>query len=140
MLEAALERTLRIRATHHYRRADWSVERNRAVFGAVAEPHAHEYVVTVTVRGPLDPHGFVVDLAALDGVLAAEIGALDGGDLNELVPDVRAGRIQPSTEALARWLWTKLEARIPGPARLARVRVAESPELAAEYPTGQLPE
>lgn len=140
MLEAALERTLRIRATHHYRRADWSPEKNRETFGALAESHAHDYVVTVTVRGPLDPHGFVVDLPALDRLLAVEVGALDDGDLNELVPDVRAGRIQPSTEALARWLWTKLEARIPGSARLSRVRVAESPELAAEYPIREVAE
>ena len=56
------------------------------------------------------------------------------GDLNALVPEVRAGRVQPSTEALARWLWERLEPRIPGSARLARVRVAEGPELAAESP------
>ena len=134
MPEAALDRTVRIRATHHYRRADWSEARNREAFGAVADPHAHDYAVTVTVRGPIDAHGFVVDLPGLDRLLAEEIGALDGGDLNALVPGVRAGRLQPSTEALARWLWERLEPRVAAPARLVRVRVAESPELAAAYP------
>jgi len=132
--EAALERTLRVRATHHYQRSDWSAERNRDVFGPVAEPHGHDYTVTVTVRGSIDAHGFLVDLPALDRLLGEEIGPLDGGDLNELVPEVRAGRLQPTTEALARWLWERLEGRIPGSARLVRVRVAEGPELAAEYP------
>jgi 6-pyruvoyltetrahydropterin/6-carboxytetrahydropterin synthase len=132
--EAALERTLRVHAVHHYARPGWSVEQNRAAFGPVADPHAHDYVVTVCVRGPLDADGFVVDLRALDELLAIELGPLDGGDLNELVPDVRAGLVQPSTETIARWLWQRLEGRIPGRARLVRVRVAEGPELAAEYP------
>jgi 6-pyruvoyl-tetrahydropterin synthase len=132
--DAELERTVRVRATHRYERRDWSPERNREAFGAVAQPHAHEYAVTVTVRGPIDEHGFAVDLPALDALLAREVGALDGGDLNALVPDVRSGRLQPSTEMLARWLWDTLEGRIPGGARLVRVRVAESPDLAAVYP------
>jgi 6-pyruvoyl-tetrahydropterin synthase len=132
--EAALERTLRVRAVHHYARPGWSPEQNRAVFGPVADPHAHDYVVTVTVRGPIDADGFVVDLRALDDLLAREVGVLDGGDLNGLVPEVRAGSLQPSTEAIARWLWERLEGRMPGTARLVHVRVAEGPELAAEYP------
>ena len=134
MNEAALERTLRVHAVHHYARAGASHEANRVEFGAVAEPHAHDYVVTVTVRGAVDADGFIVDLGALDRVLADEVGALDGGDLNERIPEVRAGRLQPSTEVIARWLFDRLEPRVPGPARLVRVRVAEGPTLAAEYP------
>ena len=131
MAEAALERTVRFRAHHHYRRSDWSEERNREAFGPVAEPHAHEYAVTVTVRGEIDAHGFVVDLVALDALLAARIGSLDGSDLNARV--FHDGRMQPTTEALARWVWEQLRGAIPGAARLTRVRVAESGALAAEY-------
>jgi 6-pyruvoyl-tetrahydropterin synthase len=129
--EAALERTVGFRAHHHYRRSDWSDARNREAFGAVADPHAHDYVVVVTVRGQLDAHGFLVDLVALDALLAERIGALDGSDLNERVFG-RSG-VQPTTEALARWVWDELVDRVPRPARLARVRVAESGTLAAEY-------
>jgi 6-pyruvoyl-tetrahydropterin synthase len=134
--EGALERTLRVQALHHYARPGRSLEQNRAEFGAVADPHAHDFVITIVVRGPLDADGFLVDLVALDRLLAEEIGALDGGDLNQLIPEVRAGRLQPSTEAVARWLWELLEGRIPGTARLVRVRVAEGPDLAGEYPSG----
>ena len=131
MAEAALERAVGFRAYHHYRRSDWSEERNREAFGAVADPHAHDYVVTITVRGTIDPHGFVVDLRALDALLDERIRSLEGSDLNARVfPD---GGIQPSTEALARWAWEQLAHRIPAPARLVSVRVAESATLAAEY-------
>jgi 6-pyruvoyl-tetrahydropterin synthase len=132
--EALLERTVGFRARHHYARPGWSAERNRAAFGSVAEPHSHDYRVTVRVRGPLGGDGFVTDLAELDRLLAEVVQALDGTDLNESVPDVRAGLVQPSTEVLARWLWGRLEGRIGGGARVAQVRVAESAELAAEYP------
>ena len=131
MAEAALERAVTFRAYHHYRRSDWSDARNREEFGPVADPHAHDYVVTITVRGTIDPHGFVVDLRALDALLDERVRSLHGGDLNARVfPD---GRVQPSTEALARWVWDQLADRIPAPARLASVRVAESAALAAEY-------
>jgi 6-pyruvoyl-tetrahydropterin synthase len=129
--EAALERTVGFRAHHHYRRSDWSDARNREAFGAVADPHAHDYVVVVTVRGPIDAHGFVVDLVALDALLHARIGVLDGSDLNTRV--FGGGQLQPTNEALARWIWGELAERVPRPARLARVRVAESGTLAAEY-------
>ena len=133
MAESTLERTVRFRATHHYSRADWSEERNREAFGPVASPHAHDWAVTVTVRGPVDEHGFIVDLGELDRLLAAVLAGWDGGDLNQVVPEMRAGILQPTTEAVARWIWERLTSRIPSPARLARVRVAESAQLAAEY-------
>jgi 6-pyruvoyltetrahydropterin/6-carboxytetrahydropterin synthase len=134
--EAALVRTRRFRSLHHYRRADWTPEQNRERFGAVAEPHSHDWTVTVTVRGPIDAHGFVVDLIALDGLLQEVVGPLDGADLNVAIPGMAEGVLQPSTEAVARWIWERIASRIPGPARLARVRVAESDALAAEYEGG----
>jgi 6-pyruvoyl-tetrahydropterin synthase len=88
------------------------------------------------VRGPIDAHGFVVDLVALDGLLQSVIGPLDGADLNRAIPGMAEGVVQPSTEAVARRLWDQLAGRVPRPARLARVRVAESDALAAEYEGG----
>lgn len=135
MTEARLVRRVRFRAVHRYGWPDRSEAENRRVFGAQAEPHAHDWTVEVQVVGPLDVDtGFVMDLEALDRTLGEVIGGWDGGDLNELVPPVRAGHLQPSTEALARWLYGELAERLPGPARLDRVRVFESPELGAEYP------
>ena len=129
MPDAEFERTVRFRARHQYRRVNLSEARDREAFGAVADPHEHEYSLTVTVGGELDRHGFVVDLARLDQAVQEVIAPLDGGDLNRLV--FADGVVQPSTEALARWFWERLSGRVPEPARLIRVRVAEGPELAA---------
>ena len=118
MVEAVLQRTVRFRATHHYRRADWSAARNREAFGPVAEPHPHDWTVTVSVRGPLDAHGFVTDLVALDALLAEVVGSLEGADLNAAFVELAEGGPQPSTETLARLLWVRLSGRIPGSAMI----------------------
>jgi 6-pyruvoyltetrahydropterin/6-carboxytetrahydropterin synthase len=131
--EATLERSVGFRATHHYHRTEWSAEKNRATFGPLEAPHPHDWVVTVRVRGPLDAYGFVLDLSVLDRLLGDILGVLDGADLNQAIPEMVSGYLQPSTEALARWVWEQLAAHIPEPACLVRVRVAEGAGLAAEY-------
>lgn len=104
------------------------------VFGANRHPHEHVFSLEVTVRGPVDPEtGFLVDLERLDRALAKVVRELDGGDLNEALPEVREEAATPSTENLARWFWNRLVGRVPGAAVLERVRVAESGSLAAEY-------
>ncbi len=132
---ARLVRTLRFRASHHYRRAGWSGEENRRAFGAQTEPHAHEWRVEVHVAGPVDPiTGWCVDLDALDACVAGATAGWDGGDLNALVPEVASGEMTPSTENLARWLHARLAGCLAGPARGVEVRVFESDELGSCWP------
>lgn len=138
MPEAALVRTVRFSAGHHYRRPGWTDEENRRAFGSAVDPHGHDWSLTVTVRGPVDPEtGFVADLAQLDALLRSEVvERFDQRDLNEVVAPVREGAMQPTTEALACWLFERLAPRIPGDARLVKVRLAESDDLAAECREG----
>jgi len=133
--EATLIRTVRFSAGHRYRRPEWSEERNREVFGASAHPHGHNYALEVHVRGPVDPAtGFVVDLGALDRLLRERVvEPLDQRDVTEEIPEFRPGKRIPTSEALARYFFHLLRDRIPGPARLVRVRLHESDALAAVY-------
>jgi len=133
--KSRLIRTVRFRASHHYRRPGWSDEENRRVFGAQTDPHVHDWRVEVHVVGPVDPDtGWCVDLADLDAYLAALTAGWDGGDLNALVPEVADGTLTPSTENLARWLYVRLAPHVEAPAHLAEVRVFESGELGSAYP------
>lgn len=135
MPEARLIRRRSFRASHRYGLEAWSEERNRRVFGAQVEAHWHDWRLEVHVVGPVDPEtGFATDLGALDGAIDDLLDGWDGSDLNEVVPPVREGLVQPTTEALARWIFDSLAGRVAPPARLARVRLFESPELGAEYP------
>lgn len=134
MLQHALIRAIRFRARHRYGRKEWSEERNRQTFGAQTETHEHEWRVEVTVEGALDPEtGFVMDLGELDAILDDEVRTpLAGFDLNRVIPEVARGEMQPSTEALAGWVFGRVARRLPAGVALRRVRVRESDDLGAE--------
>ena len=137
MPTARFERTYHFTATHHYRRTDWDEARNRAVFGDLADPHEHDWAVTLCTLGRMaDVTGFSVDLPALDALAAEVIGDWQGADLNAVVPPVAAGEVLPSCEALAHWLFGVFARRLPEGAELLFVRVAESDEIAAMFAAG----
>ncbi len=118
-------------AAHILCRDDWSDEKNREVFGACATDHGHNYVIEVTVGGPLDPEtGMVVNLKHVDSVLRREfIDAVDHHHLNKDVDFFRG--VIPTAENVAMTAFRRLEPHLK-PARLLKVRVVESENNAAE--------
>lgn len=132
-MPTSLSRLLQFPARHRLWRADWTAERNREAFGALAETHGHQYTCEVTVEGPVDPvSGMLIDLARLDKLLQAEIhDPLAGKDLNKVDP-FSSGRPVPTCEALAQHLFARLGPRLPAGVSLRRVRVAEDATLHAE--------
>ncbi len=133
-MATSLTRRVTFRAHHHLWRADWGAEQNRAAFGALSQSHPHEYTCDVSVSGAVDPvTGMLVDLVALDALLAREVtDALDGRDLNREVAPFSSGQPIPTCEALAEHLFGRIAAGLPAGVRLARVRVAEDATLGAE--------
>lgn len=130
-----LTRAVTFRAAHRYHRPEWSAAENAARFGACADEHEHAYACHVTVAGPPDPAtSMVMDLAAFDRLLEAEITApLGGRRLHRDVSEFGGGGALPTTEALALHIWRRLAARLPEGIRLERVRVYEDSSLYAEY-------
>jgi 6-pyruvoyltetrahydropterin/6-carboxytetrahydropterin synthase len=125
-------RSVRFFALHHLRRPDWDDARNRAAFGQLADPagHGHDYLCTVEVGGTVE-HGMVMDLAALDALLAdVVLKPLAGRNLNVDVPEF--ARTPPTCEALADWVYRRLLPRLPAQLTLHAVRVAENDTLAGE--------
>lgn len=132
--EAELTRRTRFEARHAYRRPEWDDARNAEVFGLQSRPHGHTFTLDVSVRGPIDPTtGFAADLVALDRALDSLVAPLRGTLLNDAIEAFRDGRIQPTTEALARWAFRRLAGEVAPPARLASVRVAEDEDLWSRY-------
>lgn len=133
-MRVTLIRRYRFRASHHYGRSDWSTSRNQGVFGAQTDPHFHDWALDVTICGIPDPEtGFLMDLEALDDLVEKRaLSLLAAGDMNRSVPEVRDGAIQPSTEALALWVWGRLDGNFPPGVALLRVRLAESDDLSSE--------
>lgn len=137
MDETYLTRRARFSAAHRYYRPEWDEARNRAVFGACANPHGHghNYLLEVTVAGPIDERsGFCIDLARLDELIRREVlEPLDHRHLNHAVPAFAEGGRIPSGENLVRHLWPRLAAGVPAPARLHRLRLSEDESLSVEY-------
>jgi 6-pyruvoyltetrahydropterin/6-carboxytetrahydropterin synthase len=132
---ASLTRTVGFHALHRYYRPEWSEARNREVFGHLSDPpgHGHDYRCSVTVAGPLDEHGMIVDLGLLDRVLADEVvRPFAGKHLNLEVPAFAYGRTLPTCEAIAAYVFPRIAARLPVGVALERVRVMEDPTLYAD--------
>lgn len=119
-------------ASHRLHAESLSVDDNRAVYGKCNNPygHGHNYIVQVTVRGPVDAAtGMVTNLADLDAFAATELMArFDHQNLN-LLPCF--SNIVPTTENLCIELW-RIFSGYPH-ARLHRVRVEETGNNAFEY-------
>ena len=137
MPNAYLTRRVTFAAAHRYRLPDWSDERNAAVFGACANPHfhGHSYVCEVTVRGPIeDRTGMLVDLGVLDRVLADEVrGRFDHRNINLEVPEFADGRLVPTGENLARFIFERVQRALGATTVVTSVMIAEDETLRAEY-------
>jgi 6-pyruvoyltetrahydropterin/6-carboxytetrahydropterin synthase len=72
----------------------------------------------------------VVDLALLDRILHDEVLApFDGKHLNLDVPAFADGRVLPTCEAIAAYVFPRVAARLPSGVLLERVRISEDPTL-----------
>ena len=138
-----LKRRAAFAAAHNYSIADLSDRDNQALFGKFAsvEGHGHNYVVEISVTGPVDERtGMVVNITEIDGALKSHvIGVLDGKFLNREVEYFRSR--SPSTENLVSFVRSALAGNLPGVAELTAVTVWESEllrsEWSAEPPRGQ---
>jgi len=139
-MPAFLTRRVSFAAAHRYRIAAWSDERNEQVFGLCARPsyHGHSYVCDVTVRGEIDETtGMVIDLGILDRMLDAEVRQrFDHRNINVDVVEFGEGRLVPTGENLARFIYERIAAALRtanATARVVKVTVAEDATLSASY-------
>jgi 6-pyruvoyltetrahydropterin/6-carboxytetrahydropterin synthase len=137
MSSAFLTRRVRFAAAHRYRRPEWDDARNEATFGLCARPsfHGHSYVCDVTVSGEIDPlTGFCADLAVLDRVLDVEVRErFDHRNINTDVPEFADGRLVPTGENLARFIFERVQAALGDAPRVVEVVVAEDETLRVSY-------
>ena len=132
-LKISLTRRYRFSASHRLHSRRFSEEQNRELYGKCANPlgHGHNYVVEVTVAGPVDPAtGMVANLGDLDPFVKREvIEAFDHKYLNQEIEEF--GDLVPTTENLCREIYRRLK---PFPAaRLERVRIEETSNNSFEF-------
>lgn len=130
-VNVSITRRATFAAAHVLCRPEWSDERNREVFGACAGDHGHNYVVEVTVAGPVDHEtGMVINLKQVDSTLRREfIDAVDHRHLNRDVDFLQG--VVPTAENIAQAAFHRLAPHFR-PARLIKLRLVESENNAAE--------
>jgi len=132
MAPVLLTKRIEFAAAHRYIKPEWDEAKNRAVFGPCYNPpaHGHNYLLEVTVGGEVDPKtGMVINLFDLKRVLLGVIEEFDHKNLNLDMPYFRSQ--VPTSENLARVLWTKLAAQ-KDIGTLQSVRLYEDEDLYSE--------
>ncbi len=93
--------------------------------------HGHNYRVEASVQtDTLSEVGIGVDFKELKLILQSVVKELDHRNLNELPPFVEEN---PTTENLARYIYTALKRKLGRSVRLASVRVWESETSSVTY-------
>jgi 6-pyruvoyltetrahydropterin/6-carboxytetrahydropterin synthase len=134
-MKIGLTRRYRFAASHRLHSAQLSEEENWRVYGKCNNPygHGHNYILEVTVAGPVNPAtGMIANLSDLDQFVAERI--LEPFDLANLNEDTAAFRERvPTTENLCLEAYERLK-DFPH-ARLARIRIEETSLNSFEYST-----
>ena len=121
-------------ASHRLHSPELSEERNRSLYGKCNNPygHGHNYVVEVSVRGPVDDAtGRTVDPAQLDALVRSQvIVPFDHRNLNAEVAEF--ARVVPTSENLGYEICRRLKRNwkevFPGDwPKLEKIRIGETP-------------
>ena len=119
-------------ASHKYGNADWSEEKNLEVFGKDYNTHGHNYILEVSVTGPIDQgSGWLVDLKKLGQIVKKYVvNVLDHSQI-EVVIEWFKGK-QPSSENILVWAWGEIAPRLER-GTLHRLRLVETHSIYTDY-------
>jgi len=127
-------RRLHFNAAHRVHNPALSDDENQRLFGKCNNPnwHGHNYILDVSVSGPVDDKtGYVIDIAQIKQVAQREvIDKVDHHNFN-LEVDFMQGVI-PTTENIVVGIWRVL-APLISPGRLTRLVLWETPNNYVEY-------
>ena len=119
-------------ASHKYGNADWSEEKNLEVFGKDYNTHGHNYILEVSVTGPIDQgSGWLVDLQKLSKLVNSRV--VNVLDHSQIEVDIEwfKGK-QPSSENILIWAWSEIAPRLER-GTLHRLRLVETHSIYTDY-------
>ena len=133
-MKLLLSRRYRFSASHRLHSAQLGEDENRRVYGKCNNPygHGHNYVVEVSVRGPVDEAtGRTVDTALLDELVRREV--IQPFDHRNLNAEVKVfGEVVATSENLGFEICRRLKRNwkevFPGEwPKLEKIRIGETP-------------
>lgn len=129
-------RVERFNAAHRLFNKNWDDDKNHEVFGKCSNPnwHGHNYEITVTVKGEVNPDtGFVINMKTLSSIIKEKvISKLDHSNLNIDVDFMKD--IITSSENISIKIWEELEEDINKTgAKLHSIKLKETEKNMVEY-------
>ena len=120
-------------AAHRYWNSQWSDEKNKSVFDKDIYLHGHNYLLDITITGPISMEsGFIVNLKTLNKLVEDNI--INVLDHRQIDKDIKWFKDkQPSTENLVVYIWDHIFNLIPSPAKLYKIKLQETPSIFTEY-------
>ena len=135
-MKAHLTRRYMFSASHRLHSSQLSDAENRAMYGKCNNPygHGHNYMLEVTVSGPVDEAtGMVCNLMDLDGFVEKEI--LERFDIQNLNTLSEFKDLVPTTESLSMVIYEIMQRGFRF-AHLEKVRIEETMMNSFEYAGG----
>ncbi len=119
-------------AAHRYGNSALSAEENQAAFGPDLQLHGHNYELTVSVTGEINPAtGFIVDLGHVKQIVNEYvIQYVDHSQIEIDIPWFKGK--QPSTENMVIWMWQQISTHLKT-GNLYRIRLQETPTIYTDY-------
>lgn len=91
-----------------------------------ARLHGHSFVAQLHCRGPLDEErGWLLDFYEVDRAFSPCLELLDHNYLNDI-----DGLANPTSEVIARWIWSRVKPALP---QLVRVVIKETCDSGCAY-------
>jgi len=120
-------------AAHKYWNDSWDKEQNYKVFGDDIKVHGHNYILDITITGPINQaSGFIYDIQDLKEIVNTNvIKILDHSQIQEEIPWFIDK--QPSTENLVMFIWEQIVSHVQDPAKLYKIKLRETPTIFTEY-------
>jgi 6-pyruvoyltetrahydropterin/6-carboxytetrahydropterin synthase len=120
-------------AAHRYWNPNWSDDKNYDIFGEDVRVHGHNYILDITLSGPIDENsGFICNLFELNELVQSHV--LDVMDHSQIQLDIPWFELkQPSTENMVVFIWEQIKSKIPRPANLYSIKLRETPTIFTEY-------
>jgi|TARA_B110000483_G_C18193454_1_gene541981 6-pyruvoyltetrahydropterin/6-carboxytetrahydropterin synthase len=133
-LKVKVARTAHFNAAHRLNNPNWSVEKNKNVFGKCNNPnfHGHNYSLTVEIIGDIDADtGYVVDLGWLGSLIKTEIeNRFDHKNLN--LDCKEFANVNPTSENIVVIIYQILKPKLRTDL-LLNIKLYETERNLAEY-------
>ena len=119
-------------ASHKYGNSIWSEEKNKKTFGKDYNNHGHNYILEISITGPIDKGtGWLVDLPTLNKLIKSKIvNILDHSQIEQDIEWFKDN--QPSSENILVWAWDQIVDEI-GDDQLYRIRLVETHSIHTDY-------